>query len=197
MNGIRRVFLGLILAAAFFVFPVVANADLQEGIDAYVSGNYPVALAEFTSLAEKGNAEAQYILGLMYVEGKVVPQDYKVAMLWYRKAAEQGNARAQNSLGAMYARGLGVPLDYQTALSWYLKAAEQGDSTAQNNLGFMYLNVQGVPADLVQAHKWFSLAAATGNEDAKENKKLAEGMMTPGEIKNAEKLAQEWSAKHK
>jgi TPR repeat protein len=197
MRGITRSSIGSILVAAFLAFSAVAKADLQTGIDAYVSGNYQVALTEFTALAEKGNAEAQYILGIMYVEGKAVPLDYKVAMSWYRKAADQGHAGAQTSLGAMSARGLGVPMDYQTAMSWYLKAAEQGDPMAQNNLGFMYLNAQGVPADLVQAHMWFSLAAAAGNENAKVNKKQAEELMTPGEIENAEKLARNWSERHK
>lgn len=197
MNSIVKISLGSILALAFLAFAPGAKADLQAGIDAYVSGNYPVALTECTSLAEKGNAEAQYILGIMYVEGKAVPQDYKVAMSWYRKAADQGHAGAQTSLGAMSGRGLGVPMDYQTAMSWYLKAAEQGDAMAQNNLGLMYMNGQGVPADLVQAHMWFSLAAAAGSEDAKVNRKQAEELMTPGEIENAEKLARNWPARHK
>jgi TPR repeat protein len=197
MNRIMKISLGSILALAFLAFSSVAKADLQAGIDAYVSGNYPVALTEFTTLAQNKNAEAQYILGIMYVEGKAVPQDYQVAMSWYRKAAEQGHASAQNTLGAMYGKGLGVPLDYQTAMSWYLKAAEKGDLVAQNNLGFMYINGQGVPADLVQAHMWFSLAAAAGNKNAKENMKQAEELMTPSEVKNAEELARSWSAKHK
>lgn len=197
MNRIMKISLGSILALAFLALATVAKADLQAGIDAYVSGNYQVALTEFTTLAQNGNAEAQYILGIMYVEGKAVQQDYKVAMSWYRKAADQGHAGAQTSLGAMSARGLGVPMDYQTAMSWYLKAAEQGDPMAQNNLGFMYMNGQGVSADLVQAHMWFSLAAAAGNENAKVNKKQAEELMTPGEIENAEKLARNWSARHK
>ena len=197
MNGRLNITIGSILALIFLVFSAGAKADLQAGIDAYVSGDYPVALTEFTSLAEKGNAEAQNILGVIYVEGKVVPQDYRVAMLWYRKAAEQGHAGAQNTLGAMYARGLGVPLDYKTAMLWYLKAAEQGNPMAQNNLGFMYINGQGVPADLVQAHMWYSLAAAGENENAKENKKQAEELMTPSEIKKSEELARNWSAKHK
>ena len=197
MNRRIKIPIGSILILAFLAFTAGAKADLQAGIDAYNSGNYPVALTEFTSLAEKGNAEAQFILGVIYVEGKIVPQDYKVAMLWYRKAAEQGDARAQNSLGAMYGKGLGVPLDYQTAMLWYRKAAEQGDARAQNNIGFMYFNGQGVPADLVQAHMWFDLAAAAGNENAKKNKKQAEELMTAGEIENAEELARNWSARHK
>ena len=33
--------------------------------------------------AEQGNADAQFILGYMYANGKGVPQDYKTALKWY------------------------------------------------------------------------------------------------------------------
>ena len=44
--------------------------------------------------AEQGDAEAQTSLGLMYDNGKGVPQDYAEAVKWYRKAAEQGHLAA-------------------------------------------------------------------------------------------------------
>ena len=60
----------------------------------------------FTQFCEKlreranaGEAEAQWLLGLMYEKGGGVPQDLAQAAQWYRKAAEQGNVAAQCSLG--------------------------------------------------------------------------------------------------
>ena len=44
--------------------------------------------------AERGNASAQYSLGLFYFEGLGVAQDYQEAVRWYLKAAEQGYAEA-------------------------------------------------------------------------------------------------------
>ena len=52
---------------------------------------------------------AQYNLGVMYENGRGVPQNDAEAVKWYRKAAEQGLASAQNNLGVMYANGEGVP----------------------------------------------------------------------------------------
>ncbi len=52
--------------------------------------------------AEQGDARAQYNLGLMYVNGRGVPQDYEKAIDWFTKSAEQGFAGAQNNLGVMY-----------------------------------------------------------------------------------------------
>jgi len=37
-----------------------------------------------------GEADAQFLLGLMYDNGEGVPQDYKQAIKWYTKVAEQG-----------------------------------------------------------------------------------------------------------
>ena len=84
--------------------------------------------------AEQGNAMAQNNLGVMYAEGKGVPQDDKAAVQWYRRAAEQGDADAQNNLGMMYHKGEGVLQDYKTAAQWYRRAAEQGHAAAQSNL---------------------------------------------------------------
>jgi TPR repeat protein len=50
----------------------------------------------------KGEALAQYSVGVMYANGRGVSQDDIEAARWYRMAAEQGYAQAQASLGAMY-----------------------------------------------------------------------------------------------
>ena len=39
------------------------------------------------------HSRARFTLGVMYGEGRGVPQDYAEAARWYRRAAEQGDAR--------------------------------------------------------------------------------------------------------
>ena len=90
----------------------------QKGVTAFQRGDYATALREFKRLAKQGLAPAQYNLGLMYANGRGVPQDYKTAVKWYRLAAEQGNANAQNNLGMLYAFGDEVPKDYVRAHMW-------------------------------------------------------------------------------
>jgi uncharacterized protein len=92
-----------------------------------------------------------------------------------------------------------VPQDDAEAVKWYRKAADQGDAFAQLNLANMYDNGQGVPQDDVQALKWFNLAAArlpTSETDrhkqAVENRDRLASKMTPAQIADAQKLAQEW-----
>ena len=81
------------------------SADFQKGLDAYNKRDYATALREWKPLAEQGNTDAQYNLGVMYGKGRGVPQDDKTALKWYRLAAEQGNAAAQHNLGCMYEKG--------------------------------------------------------------------------------------------
>ncbi len=122
----RNAVLALVFSAGLMASSS-CQAGLQEGTVAYLRGNYKTALKEFRILAEQGNAEAQFNLGIMYVEGKGVSKDNTEAVKWYRKAAEQGDAQAQNNLGLMYSEGEGVPEDYMEAVKWYRKAAEQGE----------------------------------------------------------------------
>ena len=76
-------------------------ADLQSGIDAYKRGDYATALKEWRPLAEAGNANAQYKLGIMYFKGQGVSKDFVEAAKWYRKAAKQGNPIAIGRLARL------------------------------------------------------------------------------------------------
>ena len=73
----------------------------------------------------RASAEAQFILGGMYVTGVGVPQDAAEAVAWYRRAAEQGHARAQYNLGGMYRQGRGVRQDAAEAHMWLTIAASR------------------------------------------------------------------------
>jgi len=80
--------------------------------------------------AEQGYADAQFNLGLMYANGRGVPQDYAEAAKWFRLAADQGDATAQHNLALMYYSGKGVPKDNVLAHMWSHLAASQGGEDA-------------------------------------------------------------------
>lgn len=67
------------------------NADFEKGWHAYIYGNYETALREWKPLAEQGDARAQQNVGVMYNEGKSVPQNDKTAVKWYRLATLHRN----------------------------------------------------------------------------------------------------------
>ncbi|MBV56954.1 MAG: hypothetical protein CMQ12_10330 [Gammaproteobacteria bacterium] len=50
---------------------------------------------ETKRLAEQGDADAQFNLGIMYTNGRGAPENDVEAVRWFRLAAEQGYARAQ------------------------------------------------------------------------------------------------------
>ena len=123
------------------------SSDFDKGLTAYNNGDYATALKEWKPLAEEGDVDAQYHLGVLYDNGDGVPQDYKEAVRWYTLAAEQGVAEAQFNLGNMYYDGQGVSVDYKEAVRWFTLAAEQGDVDAQYNLDFIHRKGLGVPQD--------------------------------------------------
>lgn len=118
----------------------------QEGADAYAHGNYAVALEKFKPLAEQGNMQAQFSLGVMYHQGQGVPQDDKEAVAWWSKAAEQGHVEAQDSLGMRYARGQGIAQDWVQADKWFTIAAGLGNQTGMEDKKVVEVHM---PADKI------------------------------------------------
>jgi Sel1 repeat len=70
-----------------------------DAVAAYGKGDYTTVLRLIRPLADQGQADAQFNLGLMYYRGEGIPQNYVEAMRWCRLAADQGHAFAQSHLG--------------------------------------------------------------------------------------------------
>lgn len=188
----------LFVVLLFFLAAVCAyraHAGFSEAKAAYDKGDYITAYGEFKALAEQGNPDAEWDLGVMYYNGQGVPQDYDQAMKWSTKAAEQGLSGAQYNLGLLYAEGQAVPIDYVEAVRWFRRAANQGVAEAQYNLGVMYYKGTGIPQDFVQAHMWFNLAASQGSSEAMDARDKVAEKMTQTEIAQAQQLAADWKPK--
>lgn len=76
---------------------VQANS-LEAAREATQNGDYKKAFDIYQSLANAGNAEAQYCLGLMYETGKGVGIDIFEAVMWYRKSKAKGFVLAERKL---------------------------------------------------------------------------------------------------
>lgn len=121
----------------------------------------------YERLAERGDAEAQLRLGLLYEEGVGVEADPVAARRWYRAAAEQGDLRAQWRLARLLRSE-----DPVVAAQWYRAAAEQGSAEAAFNLAVMTENGQGVELDLDAAAALYEQAFAGGLAEAALNRGL-------------------------
>lgn len=78
------------------------------------------------AMANAGDADAQFLLGGLYLNAEGVAQNYTEGAIWIRKAAEQNHAKAQFILGTLYSFGNGVPQNYEQAVIWFRKSADQG-----------------------------------------------------------------------
>lgn len=131
--------------------------------------NYVKAVEWFKKSAAQGYAQAQYSLGLMYLNGGGVRQNSAKAVELFEKAAMQGYAEAQYGLGLMYFDGDGVRQNSAQACELIKKSAAQGNSNAQNHLGLMYAKGEGVNQNFAQAKEWYEKSAAQGNAEAQYN----------------------------
>ncbi len=172
-----------------------AAPDWESARRAYEQKNYTEAFQELQPLAQKGQPEAQALLGLMYNLGRGHPQDLTQALKWYKAAADQGNAEGEFHLGTMYLNGSGVPKNTVEGLKWLRLSAEQGLADASLILGMAYMNIKDAPRDVVQADMWLRLAAAQGDSLAPGQLSRLEIHMTREQVSKAQSLAAAWKAK--
>lgn len=101
------------------------------------SGAWAATIVEdLTAKADKGDAEAQYKLGMLYQDGYKdgtieVAKSPTDAAKWLRKAADQGNGLAQRQLSGLYMNGVGVEKDQVLALMWMKLAVKSGAPNAE------------------------------------------------------------------
>lgn len=157
------------VAVLFFLafLSAAAWAGFDEGLEAYNNEDYAAALNEWKPLADDGDEDAQYSLGIMYENGLGVKQNESEAATWYRKAAEKGHLDALNDLGLLYAKGAGVPKDHEEAVARFRKAAEKGHLGAMVNLGWAFAKGYGVKKNLLEAERLYKAAAERDDETAR------------------------------
>lgn len=114
------------------------------------------------ALANKGNAEAQYHVGMMHNNGIGTPQDPKQAFEWFQKSTAANDPLGAYKLGCYYDGQFAgvVTTDASEALKYKLVAAEAGYALAQHDVALMYFK-QGNPEE---ALKWWKMAGDQGDE---------------------------------
>lgn len=86
---------------------------------------------ELRRLANSGDAEAQYWIGIRYGTGANVVQSDAEAAKWFERAANQGHVQAQARLASYCWSGRGVPKDLSRAYFWASLAWAQGDENSK------------------------------------------------------------------
>lgn len=117
-------------------------------------------IASLEKLAQAGNAEAIYHLGMASHLGLNLPKDKAKALDAFRRAAGLGDPLAAYKLGCYYdgeSDGL-LADDPDQALKYKLIAAEAGYALAQHDVALLYAD----RGDYAQAREWMGKAAAQG-----------------------------------
>ncbi len=102
---------GLLTVALLLLLPLTWAGDFKKGWNAYSSTDYATALSEWQELADAGDPDACYGMGLLYGNGFGVDMNDELALKYYGVAANAGHAEAQYNLGVMHQNGWGVPIN--------------------------------------------------------------------------------------
>ncbi len=140
----------------------------QQGMKYYWGRGVPRDLEKSFSLyfeaANRGDKQAQYIVGGMYFRGMGIERNFPKAFQYLHGAAMKGKStpESQKLLGEFFLTGHIVPQNYEEAVKWYKLAAENGNRDAQSELAFLYFTGKGVEQDFEKAFIWFEKAAYQG-----------------------------------
>ena len=118
------------------------------GFIAYEADELEIAAAATAPLADTGNSDAMYNLGVFLAESDPV-----AARGWYERAVAAGHTRAMNNLGVLLKDS-----DPVAARGWYERAAEAGHVDPMFNLGVLL-----EASDPVAARGWYERAAEAGD----------------------------------
>ncbi len=141
---------GICLSACFF--PSFSSAQFQPPTQ-------QINEEDLRTWAERGDADAQFELGLRMITGEGVKKNEAEGVKFIEQAAKQKHLRAQFVLGSLYEEGAGVKKDEAKSVEWYRKAADNGFPPAQFSLGMAYDLGKGVTKDPVKASEWLLKAA--------------------------------------
>ncbi|MEA3042049.1 MAG: uncharacterized protein QOC65_1538 [Sphingomonadales bacterium] len=144
---------------------MIALAGAALVLSGAACGQSPGLPDRLERLADGGNAEASYHLGMLYNNGIGVPQDPRRAFTLFHAAAEGGDPLGAYKLGCYYAGQFGsvaVAPDDAQALRWKLVAARAGYALAQLDVAIHYARHDRWAESL----PWFSAAGRQGEAQA-------------------------------
>jgi enhanced entry protein EnhC len=130
-----------------------------------VTDDYANARMGYELAASKGDPVGLFNLGLMYEQGKGMPENLEKAKSLYSKAAEAGHAQSMVQLAGLYLNAK-EDRDEDEALIWYKKAAALGDRDALYQLGFFFETGVAGDSNPSEALQYYRQAADKGNEKA-------------------------------
>jgi len=152
----------IVLASIILLgFATPALAQAQQSPDAAAT------YRDISVRAEAGDADAQWTLGMMLLNGDGTPRDEREAYAWVRRAGDAGHENGMISTAVMLAMGQGTAKDEAQARDWYRRAAETHTSAhALRGYAGMLIMGQGGPQEAERGLSYLELAGEGGDENA-------------------------------
>ncbi|GBR35710.1 Sel1 domain-containing protein [Neoasaia chiangmaiensis NBRC 101099] len=164
-----------------FILPLFGSPEekLKHAQNLLKNGKSRRGIKQLYGLAIAGNAEAQFMLGELYLADKDVPMNGNEALRWFRQAAEQHHVKACHRLGVLSHMGFSVPAgeqvkvfdmalkqgkpDHAEALSWAERAVEGGDFDGMVLAAHLLTQGPETLRDIARGHELYQRAAEGGN----------------------------------
>lgn len=141
--------------------------SIEAGLTAYENGDFYTAYRALLPLAHADVSAAQYLVGLMMLEGRGVEANPHKGIEWLLGAATQDNLHAQQLLGRVYLNGsYGIEKNSALAAKWLKPSADTGDPVAQFDMALAYMMGGTLAPNPEVAFNWIQMAAQYGHADA-------------------------------
>jgi len=116
------------------------------------------SISKIEKLANRGDPDLMFMMGLIYLNGVNVPKNHHGAILWFKRAANRGHKKAFYAIKQVYTEHE----EFEDLRDWYIHAAQNGDARAAHFLASMYHKGDKIPKDLHEAAKWYKFGADMG-----------------------------------
>lgn len=130
------------------------------------TGNYQQARSYFELAADKGDSEAEYLVGRFYASGLGVAADQKKAVEWFKRSAANGNPTGAYELGMCCKNGIGTAKNPARGMNLIRAAAENGCAPAMYEYANCLRLGSGVEQDKDMAITYYTGSAERGFEPA-------------------------------
>lgn len=99
------------------------------------------AVSACQRMAQSGDPQAQFELGLLHYQGTLSKRDLTQALYWFEQGSLKGHAEAQYHLGQMFFHGEGVPVNYVQAFIILKMASVNGSEDAMDAADQVYMQM--------------------------------------------------------
>lgn len=165
---VLKIVLGVLVCLCFVQCDSTTAEEYKAQAIGYAeSGEHQKAAEAYLKAAEKGDAEAQFFIGILYLTGNNYPNnpltvDKDKAIDWINKSAEQNNKDALFVMGQLYLDGTINKGNVTETIRYWEVAGNAGNAMALYQLGDIYDNGRGVKTDKHKAVEYYAKAYDNG-----------------------------------